>query len=120
VYKKISDIDTLITAYERLKSKPGSMTPGVDGATLDGFSLEKLQTLSCSLREETYKCKPVKRVYIPKANVRPLGIPSIDDRVVQEAGKLVLEPIFEKCFQNSSHGYRPNRSCHTALAQMST
>lgn len=122
VYKKIADIDTLIQAYEKLKSRPGSMTPGTDGNTLDGYSIEKLESISKSLKDESYKCKPVKRVYIPKANgkKRPLGIPNIDDRIVQQASKIVLEKIFEPNFADTSHGYRPHRSCHSALKQMET
>lgn len=122
VLKEISDLKMLVAAYERIKSKPGSMTPGVDGETLDGYSLKTLQEISDSLRDESYQCKPSRRVYIPKPNgkSRPLGIPSINDRIVQESGRMVLEIIFEPHFMDDSHGYRPKRSCHTALKQMNT
>lgn len=122
IYKRIADIDSLIAAYEAIKSQPGSMTPGIDNKTLDGYSYEKLQRLSDRLNNESYKCKPVRIVYIPKSNgkTRPLGIPTIEDRIVQQASKQILEGIFEGIFRDSSHGFRPNRSCHTALAEMNS
>lgn len=122
VYKRIADVETLVRAYEIIKSRPGSMTPGTDRETLDGYSYDKLLKLSESLLNESYTCKPVRRVYIPKANgkMRPLGIPTIKDRIVQQSAKLVIEEIFERKFLDSSHGYRPRRSCHSALAQMNS
>lgn len=93
----------------------------IDGETLDGFSLKKVERIAEQLRDETYQPHPVRRVYIPKPNgkQRPLGIPSITDRIVQEAMRLELEEIFEPLFHKTSHGYRPKRSCHTALYDMS-
>lgn len=97
------------------------MTPGVDGQTLDGINEKVITQLSQDLKNEKYNFTSVKRVYIPKANgkMRPLGIPTIHDRIVQEAMRTILELIFEGEFAHTSHGFRPNRSCHTALNSIS-
>jgi len=106
-------------AYERLKSKPGNMTPGTDGETLDGYSLAKIQNTTELLRQEQYQPNPVRRVYIPKKKgKRPLGVPSPRDKIVQECIRLILEAIYEPLFHDNSHGFRPNRSCHTALESL--
>jgi retron-type reverse transcriptase len=108
-------------AYERLKSKPGNMTPGTDGKTLDGYSLEDIQKLIGLLRTEQYWPTPVRRVYIPKKDRgkrRPLGVPSPRDKIVQECIRLILEAIYEPNFHDNSHGFRPGRSCHTALESL--
>lgn len=104
-------------AYEKVAQNSGSLTPGIDGDTLDGFSLDKLEALISEVVEGRYRPNPVRRVYIPKSNgkLRPLGIPSIRDRLVQETLRTILETIYEPIFSNHSHGFRPNRSCHTAL-----
>lgn len=122
LYKKLSETTSLVAAYERIKSKPGSMTPGVDGTTLDGITAGSLERLSEELKREKFDFKPERRTHIPKTDgrQRPLRIPSIRDRIVQQAMREVLEAIYEPEFRNSSHGYRPGRSCHTALKQVST
>jgi group II intron reverse transcriptase/maturase len=83
------------------------------------MSIERIEKLIGTLRDETYQPHPhpARRVYIPKKNgkKRPLGIPSFDDKLVQEVIRMILEAIYEGHFENSSHGFRPNRSCHTAL-----
>jgi group II intron reverse transcriptase/maturase len=113
-------------AYERIKSKPGNMTAGSDGETLDGFSIQAITGLIASLRDEVFQFRPARRIYIPKANGkrRPLGIPSPRDKGVQEVLRLILEAIYDSPrgahFLNSSHGFRPNRSCHTALREFSS
>jgi retron-type reverse transcriptase len=93
------------------------MTPGVVPETLDGFSQETLDLLVKELKKESFKFKPARRVYIPKPNgkLRPLSIGSPRDKIVQEAIRMILEAIYEPIFRNESHGFRPNRSCHTAL-----
>jgi len=112
-------------AYERIKSKPGNMTAGSDGQTLDGFSHQTIRNLIASLRDESFQFQPARRIHIPKANgkTRALGIPSPRDKVVQEALRLILEAIYDSphgaYFLESSHGFRPNRSCHTALREFS-
>lgn len=104
-------------AYERIARNQGSLTPGVDGETFDGFSPERLHRLMSQVFSGTYRPLPVRRVYIPKANgkLRPLGIPTVDDRLVQEVVRSILERIYEPVFSEHSHGFRPGRSCHTAL-----
>jgi group II intron reverse transcriptase/maturase len=99
------------------------MTPGADLKTLDGMSLERINSIIEQIRNHNYQPTPVKRIYIPKTNSipksnakqRPLGIPSIDDKLIQEVIRLILESIFEPTFSRQSHGFRPNKSVHTAL-----
>jgi group II intron reverse transcriptase/maturase len=110
-----------ILAYERLKSKPGNMTPGTDGQTLDGFSLEKIHKTIESLKTEQYHPSPVRRTYIAKGGnqgKRPLGVPAPREKIIQECLRLILEAIYEPSFHNNSHGFRPGRSCHTALEKL--
>lgn len=109
-------------AYRRVKANRGK--PGVDGISFDdieeqGLS-EYLKDLHFELKERRYKPSPVLRVYIPKPNgdKRPLGIPTIRDRIVQTCFKLVLEPIFEPDFMDSSYGFRPKRSAHGAIKEI--
>ena len=107
-------------AYQKLYKNKGAGTKGVDNDTADGFSEEKIQKIIKSLKDGTYQPKPVKRTYISKANgkVRPLGIPTFTDKLIQEVLRMILESIYEPIFLNESHGFRPNRSCHTALRQI--
>lgn len=122
LYKLISNPTTLTLAYSNIKSKPGNMTPGIDKEiTLDGISNQLLGTIAETLQNGTFQFKPARRVYIPKSNgsTRPLAIASPRDKIVQEAMRLVLEPIFEPTFSHSSHGFRPGRSCHSALKEIS-
>lgn len=104
-------------AYDRVSRNKGALTPGVDGKTFDGMSLEKLAAIARRVAEGTYRFRPVRRVYIPKDNgkTRPLGIPTVEDRLVQETVRTILEAIYEPVFLDESHGFRPGRSCHTAL-----
>lgn len=121
LYKMMWSEELFMAAYHRIKSKPGNMTPGTDSETLDGISLERIREIIRSLQDTTFQFKPVRRTYIPKANgkTRPLGIPSPMDKLVQEVMKLILEPIYEPIFKDSSHGFRPGRSCHSALKTLS-
>ena len=93
------------------------MTAGTDGKTIDAMSMERIDRLIVTLRDESYQPKPSRRTYIPKKSgrLRPLGIPSIDDKLVQEVVRMLLESIYDGSFEDTSHGFRPNRSCHTAL-----
>ena len=117
LYRVLFNEEMFYTAYQNIYSKIGNMTAGVDGQTIDGMSIERIKQLIDSLRNETYHPNPSKRTYIPKKNgkKRPLGIPSFNDKLVQEVVRMILEAIYEGYFEHTSHGFRPKRSCHTAL-----
>ncbi len=116
--------DLYILAYERIKSAPGNMTPGTDGKTIDGISMRMFQNSIEEMRTEQFQFKPVRTVYLPKPNgkKRKLGIPSTRDKIVQEVIRIILEGIYDSpkgpYFHETSHGFRPNRSCHTALREI--
>lgn len=120
LYRNLFREDMFFLAYQRIYAKPGNMTPGTDGKTIDGTSLQRIRGLIQALRNETYSPHPSRRIHIPKANgkTRPLGIPSFRDKLVQEVVRMLLEAIFEPGFEDSSHGFRPRKSCHTALKQV--
>jgi RNA-directed DNA polymerase len=106
-------------AYAEIAPNRGALTRGVTENTLDGFSLERVQSLISRISAGTYRFTPVRRVYIPKPEgkkLRPLGVPTADDKLVQGVAKLLLEAIYEPVFSHHSHGFRRNRSCHTALS----
>ena len=117
IYRILFNEGMFYVAYQRIYAKEGNMTAGTDGKTIDQMSLTLIEKIIGTLRNETYQPNPTKRTYIPKKNgkMRPLGIPSFDDKLVQEVTRMILESIFEMQFENSSHGFRPRRSCHTAL-----
>lgn len=121
LYKLITNHTTLITAYNNIKSNPGNMTSGMDKETLDGVSNDYIESLSNKLQSEKFQFRPARRVHIPKAKggTRPLAIASPRDKIVQEAMRMVLETIFEPTFSDRSFGFRPNRSCHSALKKIS-
>ncbi|MGO8672362.1 MAG: reverse transcriptase domain-containing protein [Capsulimonadaceae bacterium] len=105
-------------AYAEIAPNRGALTRGVTDNTLDGFSLERVHSLISRVGAGTYRFTPVRRVYIPKPDgkkLRPLGVPTADDKLVQGVVKLLLEAIYEPVFSPRSHGFRRNRSCHTAL-----
>jgi group II intron reverse transcriptase/maturase len=108
-------------AYISLAPNKGAVTPGIDARnTLDGHSAERVERIIAALADGSYRFTPVRRVYIPKATggERPLGVPSADDKLVQEVARRLLEAIYEPVFSTDSHGFRPGRSCHTALDQI--
>jgi group II intron reverse transcriptase/maturase len=116
-FKTMCDPKVLKIAYLMIKSKAGNMTEGVDKLTLDGINEDWFNMTTEALLKDTYKPNPVRRVNIPKPNgkTRPLGISSPRDKIVQQAMRLVLEVVLEPKFKDTSHGFRPNRSCHSAL-----
>jgi RNA-directed DNA polymerase len=122
LYGLISHPETLRAAWQQVRANAGA--PGVDGisfAQIEAQGVEPwLEQLGQELRNKTYRCQWVRRVYIPKANgkLRPLGIPTIRDRVVQCAVLLILEPIFEADFEDCSYGFRPERNAHQALEKI--
>jgi len=121
LHSLIYDVNLLTLAYHNIKSNPGNMTPGITPETFDGISFERIKELSERLKNESFQFTPGRRVNIPKPSggTRPLTVAPPMDKIVQEAMRIILEAIYEPLFQESSHGFRPNRSCHTALKSIS-
>jgi group II intron reverse transcriptase/maturase len=118
VYRLLFNPELYLTAYGRIAKNAGAMTPGVTPETADGMSQEKIGEIIGLIREERYRFKPARRVYIEKKNStkkRPLGIPTWGDKLVQEVVRLILEAYYEPRFSKCSHGFRAGRGCHTAL-----
>jgi RNA-directed DNA polymerase len=121
LYDKICREDILRHAYELSRANAGA--PGVDGMTFDAIEAKGVEAWLAGLREDlvskTYRPDPVRRAAIPKpgGGERPLGIPTIRDRVVQTAAKIVLEPIFKADFEDNAYGYRPRRSAVDAVKE---
>ncbi|MDX7862326.1 reverse transcriptase domain-containing protein [Aeromonas caviae] len=124
LYRLLLKPELHILAYEKIKSAPGNMTKGIDGETIDGASLRNIEVTISELKDESYKPTPSLRVFIPKKNgkQRPLGIPSVKDKLVQESVRLILECIYDApnnpIFSDLSHGFRESRSTHTAMEEV--
>jgi RNA-directed DNA polymerase len=121
LYDKLYAESNLKAAWEQVEEKGGAA--GVSGQTIaqyrDGLE-QRLSNLAKKLKEQSFEARPIRRVYIPKGNgkLRPLGIPEVEDRIVQAALVRLVEPIFEKKFLGVSYGFRPERSAHNALAEL--
>ena len=120
VYKLLFNRELYLNAYAKLYPNNGAMTKGVTNETVDGMSIQKIDRMIEILREEKYQWKPARREYIKKKNgkKRPLGIPVWGDKVLQEVMRQSLEAYYEPQFSEHSHGFRPNRGCHTALQEI--
>lgn len=119
LYRNLYNRELFLLAYQNIYASQGNMTKGTDGKTIDAMSLNRIDGIIASLKDESYQPQPSRRTYIPKKNgkMRPLGIPSFDDKLVQECVRLLLEAVYEGGFAKTSHGFRPKHSCHTALSQ---
>ena len=120
LYRLLFNENLYALAYQMMSKKTGNMTKGTDGKTISGMSIKRIQSIIDKLRDESYHPHPAKRIYIPKKNgkQRPLGIPSFEDKLVQKVIQMILESIYEGSFEKCSHGFRPHRSCHTAMASI--
>jgi group II intron reverse transcriptase/maturase len=120
LYRQLFNPQLYLLAYGRIYSNKGAMTPGPDAETAEGMSVGKIERIIVQVREERYRFKPVRRLYIPKKDgkQRPLGLPSWSDKLLGEVVRLLLEAYYEPQFSDHSHGYRPGRGCHTALSEV--
>lgn len=120
IYRLMYDSRLYEIAYEKLRSNSGNMTLGITPTTLDSMPMEVIEEIISKLKDNSFKFSPGRRVEIPKANggTRPLTIAPPRDKIVQEVMRMILEAIFEPMFSDNSHGFRPHRSCHTALRKV--
>lgn len=120
LYRYLLRDDVYKMAYKNIYANQGAATKGTDNDTADSFSQEYIDKIIMELSSGTYEPKPVRRTYREKKNgkLRPLGIPSFKDKIVQDIIRMYLEAIYEPIFSDRSHGFRPGRSCHTALTQI--
>lgn len=121
LYEHIISKNNILLAYRNIKANTGSKTAGTDGITIEQYKIEDVETFVNEIRTtlKNYKPQTVRRVEIPKSNgkTRPLGIPTMRDRLIQQMFKQILEPICEAKFYNHSYGFRPNRSTHHAIGR---
>lgn len=122
LYRNLYNPEFYLLAYQNIAKSQGSMTAGTDGMTLDDMTMGRIERIIASLKDHSYQPHPARRENIPKKNnpskTRPLGIPSTDDKLVQKVVRMLLEAIYEPTFSTYSHGFRPKRSCHTALSEI--
>lgn len=121
LYRYMLRPDIYYIAYQNLYANKGASTKGIDDDTADSFSEEKVMGIIKMLSDGTYSPKPVRRKYIEKKRSnkkRPLGIPTFTDKLVGEVLRMILEAVYEPIFSSNSHGFRPKRSCHTALKSL--
>lgn len=120
LYRNLYNMEFFFDAYSEIYANEGNMTEGTDEQTIDDMSIQRIEKLIERLKDQSYQPNPARRTYIPKSNggKRPLGIPSFDDKLVQEVIRRILEGIYEEVFSKKSHGFRPKKSCHSALEQV--
>jgi group II intron reverse transcriptase/maturase len=120
LYRQMFNPQLYLLAYGRIYANSGAMTTGVTQETVDGMSLGKIDRIIEAMRFERYRFRPVRRTHIPKKNgkTRPLGLPTWSDKLVGEVVRLLLEAYYEPRFSDRSHGFRPDRGCHTALREV--
>lgn len=120
IYRLLYHPTLFLKAYGRISANKGAMTQGVNSETVDEMSLQKINAIIEKIKYERYRWLPVRRRDIPKANgkTRPLGIPCWSDKLLQEVMRSILEAYYDPQFSDNSHGFRPNRGCHTALKQI--
>ena len=121
VYRLLYNKDLYLTAYGKLYANKGALTKGIDSDdTIQGMNLGRIDKIINQLKAGTYQWTPVRRVNIPKKNgkARPLGILVWSDKLLQEVIRMILEAYYNPQFSDLSHGYRPQRGCHTALQEI--
>lgn len=120
VYRNLYCEELFVAAYGKIYRNEGAMTPGSADDTVDGMNLKYLHQLTEALRYERYRFRPARRQQIPKekGGTRPLGIQNFTEKLVQEVLRMLLEAYYEPRFRDSSHGFRPDRGCHTALKEL--
>src|SRR5262249_26405157 len=120
VYRQLFNPDLYLGSYGRIYRNAGAMTRGATPETPDGMSMGRIHAIIEALRAERYAWSPVRRTYIPKkkGGTRPLGLPTWSDKLLQDVIRSLLEAYYEPQFRSSSHGFRPDRGCHTALGRV--
>ena len=120
LYRQLYNPALYLRAYGRIYANDGAMTKGATPETADAMSLAKIHRIIDDLRHERYRWTPVRRTYVKKKNgkLRPLGLPSFSDKLLQEVIRSLLEAYYEPQFSEASHGFRPQRGCHTALSHI--
>jgi len=120
LYRQLFNPEFYLQAYGKIYRNDGAMTPGTTTETVDGMSLAKIRDIIDALRFERYRWSPVRRTYIPKkqGKLRPLGMPTWSDKLLQEVVRQLLEAYYEPQFSDRSHGFRPTRGCHSALREI--
>src|SRR6266581_6347440 len=121
VYRHLFNRDLYLMAYGKIYRNAGALTPGSTAETVDDMSLGKIDAIIEAVRYERYRWTPTRRVYIEKKNStkkRPLSMPTWSDKLLQEVIRLLLEAYYEPQFRDCSHGFRPERGCHTALREI--
>lgn len=120
VYRQLFNPELFLQAYGKISRNAGAMTRGTTDDTVDGMSMERIRRIIDLLRQEKYRWTPVRRIEIPKpkGGTRPLGIPVWSDKLLQEVLRQLLSSFYEPRFSDHSHGFRPERSCHSALREI--